>query len=40
MRQGAALAMLLLAGAFIAPAQGQDGNPLAGRRLAAGICSS
>ena len=40
MRQGAALAMLLLAGASIAPAQGQDGNPLAGRRLAAGICSS
>lgn len=44
MRGGAALAALLLAGAAIAPAptlaQGQEGDPRAGRRLAAGVCSS
>jgi len=40
MRRGAALAMLLLAGAATGPARAQEGDPRAGRRLAAGICSS
>ncbi|MCR0983415.1 c-type cytochrome [Roseomonas populi] len=42
MRRGAVLAVLLLAGAATVPAhaQGQEGNPRAGRRLAAGVCSS